>query len=223
MRVSVQGEVVRARAIAGTYVVILAWDIDPDKTEGLLGFAIHRDEYNDQGKLVESYWLRSIKRFKDKDKSFPPGTPVSTADHPIQSFQWGDYTAKAGVRYKYQIVPAYGTPKLLQLDTASAVTIDVTTEPELGNLADATSAGAVQHDIFFNRGVIGSQAYAREPFGNIDPDPDEPTSAPMVWLSRGLFEALLRMIACAKDEKFALRAAFYEFHYHPLPMRSRRR
>ncbi len=38
----------------------------------------------------------------------------------------------------------------------------------------------------------------------------------MVWLSRGLFEALLRMIAYAKDENFQLRAAFYEFHYQPI-------
>ena len=216
MRVTAEGEVLRARAIAGTYVVILAWDIAPEKTAGLLGFGIHREEYDHHGKLVEAYWLRSIKRFKDKDKGLPPGTPVSTADHPIQSFQWGDYTAHQGTRYKYRIVPAYGTPKLLKLENAAAVTLDVTTEPELGDLANAASAGPIQHDIFFNRGVIGSQAYAREPFGNVDPDPDEPGSPPMVWLSRGLFEALIRMIAFAKDQSFALRAAFYEFRYQPV-------
>lgn len=219
MRVSANSTVLKARAIAGTYVVILAWDFMPGnvgKRNGLLGFAIERTEYRKNGTIAESYWMRSIKRFKDKDKGLPPGTPVSTADHPIQSFQWGDYTARAGVRYKYKIVPTYGTPKLLKLEGASSVTLDITTEPELGNLADAASAGPVQHDIFFNRGVIGSQAYAREPFGNVEPDPDDPTSAPMVWLSRGLFEALLKMIACAKDEHFALRAAFYEFHYQPV-------
>jgi phosphatidylserine/phosphatidylglycerophosphate/cardiolipin synthase-like enzyme len=208
--------VLKARAIAGTYVVILAWDIDPNHLNGLLGFALHREEYDKHGKLVESYWMRGIKRFKDKDKGLPPGTPVSTADHPIQSFQWGDYTARAGVRYKYRIVPTYGTPKLLTLDEPAAVTLDVKTEPELGNLASHAPAHSARHDIFFNRGVIGSQAYAREPFGNVEPDPDNPSSAPMVWLSRGLFEALLRMIACAKNERFALRAAFYEFHYQPI-------
>ncbi len=173
MRISANSAVLKARAIAGTYVVILAWDFMPGnvaKRKSLLGFAIQRTEYNKQGAIVESYWMRSIKRFKDKDKSFPPGTPVSTADHPIQSFQWGDYTARAGVRYKYKIVPTYGTPKLLTLDNASGVTLDVKTEPELGDLASAASAGAVQHDIFFNRGVIGSQAYAREPFGNVEPN-----------------------------------------------------
>jgi len=219
MRVTETGAVMKARAIAGTYVVILAWDFVPGQTakrKGLLGFAIQRTEYDDGGAPVESYWMRSIKRFRDKDKGLAPGTPVPTSEHPIQSFQWGDYTARAARRYTYKIVPAYGTPKLLNLEEASSVTLDVTTEPELGNLADASSAGAIQHDIFFNRGVIGSQAYAREPFGNVDPDPNDPQSAPMVWLSRGLFEALLRMIACAKDETFALRAAFYEFRYQPI-------
>lgn len=41
----------------------------------------------------------------------------------------------------------------------------------------------------------------------------------MKWLSRGLFEGLLRLIAQAKDERYALRAAFYEFHYLPWPTR----
>src|SRR5262249_22981925 len=38
----------------------------------------------------------------------------------------------------------------------------------------------------------------------------------MVWLSRGLFEALLKFIGLAQDHHFALRAAFYEFHYQPV-------
>ena len=141
---------------------------------------------------------------------------MSTADHPIQSFQWGDYTARPATRYQYRIVPAYGAPKLLTLETASGVTLDVTTEPELGELADAASAGPVRHDIFFNRGVIGSQAYAREPFGNVEPDPNEPTSAAMVWLSRGLFEALLRMIACREGREVRAARRFYEFRYQPV-------
>ena len=138
---------------------------------------------------------------------------MSTADHPIQSFQWGDYTAKAGRTYRYRIVPTRGTPKLLTLDDAAAVTIDVQTEPESGTLAAA--AGDLRHDIYLNRGVIGSQAYARE-FQNAEPDPDDPTSPEMVWLSRGLFEALQRVIGLAKNEDFALRAALYEFHYQPV-------
>ncbi|HZP85806.1 MAG TPA: phospholipase D-like domain-containing protein [Burkholderiales bacterium] len=72
----------------------------------------------------------------------------------------------------------------------------------------------LRHDVFFNRGVIGSQAYARE-FGNRTPKADDPSSPEMVWLSRGLYEALTGFIALAKDG-MGLRAACYEFHYQPV-------
>jgi phosphatidylserine/phosphatidylglycerophosphate/cardiolipin synthase-like enzyme len=214
MRTTAESPVLRARAIAGTYVVVLAWDVidgQEDKLEGLTGFAVERTEHGDDGP-VESYWMRGIKRFRDKDKGLPPGTPVSTADHPIQSFQWGDYTARAGRRYSYRIVPVFGIPKLLKLDDGAAVTVEVRTETEADTSTDSNQP---LHDIYFNRGVIGSQAYARE-FGNADPDTDDPASREMVWLSRGLFEALRRFIGRARDERYALRAALYEFHYQPV-------
>lgn len=213
MRTTTSGGILKVRAIAGTYVVVLAWDLlagKKAKLNGCLGFAIERTEFDSSGNIVEAYWMRSIKRFKDKDKGLPPGTLVSTADHPIQTFQWGDYTAKPGRTYKYRVVPTYGTPKLLTLDDAAGVSIDVQTESEAGS-----ASGDVRHDIYFNRGVIGSQAYARE-FQNRKPDPSNPKSPEMVWLSRGLYEALQKFIGHATSERFALRAAFYEFHYQPI-------
>jgi phosphatidylserine/phosphatidylglycerophosphate/cardiolipin synthase-like enzyme len=208
----------KARAIAGTHVVVLAWDLQPgpanqQKLQGLLGFAIERSEIVD-GATIETYWLRAIKRFKDKDKGLPAGTPVSTAEHPIQSFQWGDYTVRAAHHYVYRIVPLYGTAKQIQPDDASAVTLDVHSEFNFATPADAAASG-IRHDVFCNRGVIGSQAYARE-FLNALPDPTAPDSPEMVWLSHGLFEALMGFISLAKDEHYALRAAFYEFHYQPV-------
>ena len=208
--------VLRARAIAGTYVVVLAWDFQPgqeQKRNGLMGFAIERAELKN-GQIDERYWMRSIKRFREKDRGLPPGTPVSTADHPVQSFQWADYTAQASSSYRYRIVPTYGPAKNLALDNDAAVTVDVTTEiefllhPELAN-------NTARHDVYFNRGVIGSQAYARR-FENAAPDPSNPSSDKMKWLSRGLFEALLGFIGLAEDHHYSLRAALYEFHYQPV-------
>jgi len=117
-----------------------------------------------------------------------PGTPVSTAEHPIQSFLWADYTAKAGTRYQFRIVPMHGTVKKPKLDEAASVTLDITCEKERGQSQDDNDE-RMRHDVFFNRGVIGSQAYARE-FGNREPDAGNPRSKEMKWLSRGLFEAL---------------------------------
>ncbi|MES0058376.1 phospholipase D-like domain-containing protein [Mesorhizobium sp. M0041] len=212
MRKSETGPVLRGRAIAGSHVVTLGWDIQPnmrDQQQKLLGFAIERSELVN-GAVVEKYWLRGIKRFQDKDKGLAPGTPVSTSEHPIQGFQWGDYTPEPGRMYRYRIVPIYGEVKNLTLDDANALTIEVETEKEY-LLDPVTPNDVARHDVYFNRGVIGSQAYARR-FGNKKPDKDDLTSPEMEWLSRGLFRALLRFIGLADSHRYALRAAFYEFH-----------
>jgi phosphatidylserine/phosphatidylglycerophosphate/cardiolipin synthase-like enzyme len=216
MRAAAKSTELKAAAYAGTYVVVLAWDTldgKPPARKTLLGYAIERTELDVAGHEVERYWLRGIKRFRDRDKGLPPGTPVSTAEHPIQGFLWADYTAKAGTRYVFRIVPLFGTVKNPKLADAAAVTLNVTTEIE-GDQPTGAADHHVRHDVFFNRGAIGSQAYARE-FGNRTPDAQNPRSEEMKWLSRGLFEALVRFIGLARDG-MGLRAAFYEFRYLPV-------
>lgn len=215
MRATATGTALRAAAYAGSYVVVLAWDTldgQAPARDDLLGYAIERIELDAAGQEVERYWMRAIKRFQNKDKGLPAGTPVSTAEHPIQSFQWADYTAKAATRYRYRIVPLLGTPKNVALDEAAAVTLDVRAEDTMG--PTPATPGRARHDVFFNRGVIGSQAYARE-FGNRAPDANDPQTPEMRWLSRGLFEALVGFIGRAGDG-MGLRAALYEFHYQPV-------
>ena len=66
-----QSTELKAAAYAGTYVVVLAWDtLDGKKParNDLLGYAIERAEFDLAGNEVERYWMRGIKRFKDKDK-----------------------------------------------------------------------------------------------------------------------------------------------------------
>jgi phosphatidylserine/phosphatidylglycerophosphate/cardiolipin synthase-like enzyme len=217
MREIKKGDVLAVRAIGGLHVVTLAWDFMPgheDAKDGLLGFAIERSEI-EEGKEIERYFLRGIKRFKDKDDGVAPGTPLPTSEHPIQSFQWGDYTVKPKKTYRYRVVPVYGKPKLLELRDSSATIVEIGTEPELG---EADSDGKPVHDIYFNRGAAGSQAYARK-FGKVQPDETKPESEQMVWLSRGLFEALKQFIARAAGADAAdykLRAMLYEFRYLPV-------
>ncbi len=218
MQKTAQGSTLILRAIGGLHVVTLGWDFvegADDKKNGLLGFAIERSEFDAGGTVTERYFLRGIKRFKLKDEGLPPGAPVPTSEHPIQSFQWGDYTAKPDTRYQFRVIPAYGSPKLLDLDNDAAVSIEISTEPEQD---PARANGKPAHDIHFNRGVAGSQAYARK-FGKTKPDEDEPESEQMVWLSRGLFEALIQFIgiAAGKDAAdYKLRGMFYEFRYAPV-------
>jgi hypothetical protein len=217
MRQPANGPVLKVRAIGGLHVVTLGWDFvegQEAKRQGLLGFAIEREEL-DHGQVTERYFLRGIKRFKFKDEGLPPGTPVPTSEHPIQSFQWGDYTAKPGVTYRYRVIPVYGKPKLVELDEPSATKVEITTEAEEGR---AGQDGQAAHDIYFNRGVAGSQAYARK-FPNMQPDETKPESEQMKWLSRGLFEALTGFIGHAAGgdaADYKLRAMLYEFRYKPV-------
>lgn len=216
MRATAKSGALKVSAYAGTYVVVLAWDTLDGKLPtwpDLLGFAIERAEFDHHGTEVERYWLRGIKRFKNRDKGLPPGTPVSTAEHPVQTFQWADYTAKAGTSYEYRIVPVTGSVKSPKLENAAAVTLQISAEPDADEPVVSTG-GPISHDVFFNRGVIGSQAYARE-FDNREPDANNPDSPEMKWLSRGLFEAMIRFISYAGDG-MGLRAAFYEFKYQPV-------
>jgi phosphatidylserine/phosphatidylglycerophosphate/cardiolipin synthase-like enzyme len=188
-----------ARAIAGTHVVLLGLDLPEPDTTGLLGFAVQRFDPIEN----ERYWLRGMKVFEETSAGIAPGSPVSLLEHPVQSFQWGDYTAKPGRDYEYRVVALYGKPKNLKI--RHDVSVAVSTEP----------VDSGRHAVHFNRGVAGSQAYVQK-FGNRVPREDDRSDPAYDWLSRGLEEALLEFIATATGPDFALRGSVYEFAYPPV-------
>ena len=188
---------VTLNAVAGTHVVTLGLDLSEARRAGCLGFAIRREDHTEG----ERVWLRGLKTFATTDPELGPGQSVSTRAHPIQAFQWADYAAKPDHEYTYEVRPVSGEPRELVLE--DGVSVRVRTESELG----------ATHSVFFNRGAIASQEYARR-FMNFAPDqltdPRERAAA-YKWLSRGLLEALLAFIARASGPEFALRGAVYEF------------
>ncbi len=196
MRVSTTSDGFKVNAIAGTYVVLLGFDLPHDDCSGLLGFSLHRVDHTEN----EAYYLKASKTFSETDPGFPSGTLHSTRKHPIQSFQWADYSAKPGHHYTYTILALKGSPS--QLTPYRQAVIDIHTEsPESGD-----------HDIYFNRGLAASQAYARR-FGNVPPRDLLPNEGAYTWLSRGLNEALEDYIRNCEPGKHALRVAAYEFNY----------
>jgi len=195
MRVTKTTNGLKIHAVAGTYVVMLGFDLPEADCNGLLGFSIHRTDHTEN----EAGFLQAMKVFTETDPGFPAGSLYSTKDQPIQSFQWADYSAKPGHNYTYTITSNKGTPENL---TPHAVTkINVTTEsPASGN-----------QDVYFNRGIAGSQAYVRR-FGDKAPD-KVPNDKAFEWLSRGLNEALEAYIRSCVPGTDALRIAAYEFSY----------
>lgn len=182
-----------ALATAGSYVVLLGWDMDEAaiRAEDILGFAVERTRHAD-GEVI---WLSGMKTFESVEPHPAPGVPVSSFEHPFQSFQWADHSVSPDVDYTYRMVAMRGPSGALR--PGAEVALRVRTEP----------VDQGKHAIFFNRGAIASQEYARR---FRDAKPSDVGPAAYDWLSRGLLEGLERFIAQAGagDE---LHGAFFEF------------
>jgi hypothetical protein len=190
----------RARAVAGTRAILIAMDCDEQERDGLLGFAFRRTVDS------QSVWLLSNKVFNsvvpDPD---PKLGRYRTNKFPIQSFLWSDFAVEPGTTYTFDIHPVYGTPARPAL--RAPLVLEVITEAEEGK----------EHSIWFNRGAIASQAYARQ-FENHKPtnaEMNDPKNKYTKWLSRGLLDACLGYITSTKKTE-KLRACVFEFTYRPV-------
>ena len=200
---SKEGSEYQLFAVTGTNTVSFAIDASAANTKNLLGFAVERIDPFEK----ERYFVNGFKVFPSVIPYPDANLTVKTNDHPIQSFVWDDFTAKDGREYEYIFYPLKGTPKNLDR-TAAPVSIKVRTESLMKE---------DEHDIFFNRGVASSQAYARR-FGNKRPDcikdKKEQTLA-LNWLARMLKDAIVAFIRNAKPGDEIL-GCFYEFRYAPV-------
>lgn len=182
----------QVRAIAGTYVVLLAFTCPKAYCSGLSGFGIRREDH-ENGEVT---WLRGLKRFDLPDDA---GYNVSTRDHPIQKFHWGDYTTKPGRSYTYTIHALTGKPGALK--TVESLALRVSCE-------QPNSVGNKGHAVHFNRSAAASQAFASR-FPNLAAGEIVDINARR-WLSRGLEEALIAYIDAAKAKQ-GLHLFLYEF------------
>ncbi|MBP1861569.1 phospholipase D-like domain-containing protein [Rhizobium herbae] len=200
MRNSLSKNGLTVLAVAGTYVVLLGFDLKKRDCAGLLGFSIHRTD--PEGR--DARFLEGMKTFTETDPGFPPGSTYSSEKQPFQSFQWADYSAEPGKTYIYTVTALKGTPSTLV--PFKAVSVKVTTEsPQSGN-----------HDIYFNRGVAASQEYVRR-FGDRLPK-DVQNGQAFIWLSRGLYEAMKSFVEDCVPGKHQLRISAYELNYEPFLM-----
>lgn len=188
------------RAIAGSHTILFGFDCTPDAARGLLGFALGKRR--ESGRID---WLRGFKFFAETVPSPEPGERRSTREHPVQDFQWGDYSCTPGETYDYVVQPLYGRPAALEGGPQIEVRV-------------AARSGQGDHAVFYNRGAIPSQAFA-DSFGNEGPteaEQNDPSNRKTRWLSRGLLEAALDFIGQARGPGQALHVAAYEFTYPPI-------
>lgn len=198
MRALAAADGLSVHAIAGTHVVLFGFDLSKEQTKELLGFALRRTDKSRAN--AKPFYLDNFLLLKINDKGKTPDH--SSFLNPFQEFVWGDYTLHPGEDYEYEVTARYGKPG--SLTSGASVTVSVRTESEVGD----------KQDVFFNRGVAGSQAYAKRftPKGRRNPlPPDKAGPAAYEFLSRGLAEGMRAFIGQADGPKFGLRAAVYEF------------
>ena len=213
MKSSITKNGLTLRVIAGTHSAIIGIDLQESKRAGCLGFSIQRTDLGPASGAAGGVgkpprWLPNMLRFA----SAPPlaaGAFATTDTAPLQKFRWGDYALYPGQRYRFRVVPRYGTPdKLLwnpaghALSDADGVSVEVTTE-------DPTHPDTM---VFFNRAAAASEAFNSK-FPNVKDVSDDSPEAALArkWLSNGLEEGLLAYLAQAAGPDYALHAAIYEF------------
>jgi phosphatidylserine/phosphatidylglycerophosphate/cardiolipin synthase-like enzyme len=196
------------RAISGTYVVLMAWDVAKEARAGLRGFAI---KHQVEGSNKPPRYLEGTKFFKSLIPAPVKGDTYPSDKHPFQTFLWSDYSCDPGVAHKFTIEALYGD--VGALDARYSVDIEIDTEP--------TDDG--RHGIWFNRGAIASHALSKqfqnkpvteEMFNAVDAK-GHPIDKEVKWLSRGLEEACLDYINGTQPGE-GLRVCAYEFTYAPI-------
>lgn len=180
-------------AIAGTNVVFFAFDLDQARRPGFRGFGIKRVDHVEG----DAVWHRGMKTFEKTEPHPAKGETFSTRYHPVQSFQWCDYSVRPGRDYTYTIVALYGDPA--NLDPRHELDVSVTTEVPNGPV----------HSAFFNRGSVATQEYARR-FENRPPS--KAGAGAYEWLSRGLLQALVDFLGRA-EKGWSVHGAVYEFQW----------
>lgn len=208
---------ITVKAYAGTTGVLLAFNVTEQRRRGLLGFALERRD----PKTKQWEWMTGMLRFPQQQHD--SGQPVPTDMSPVQKFRWGDYRVHPEMTYRYRIHARYGKATDAKPVLVKGPEVEVTT-------ASLDEDGA--HNILFNRAAGGSQAFSRTfpkavalceekrrkgGFNKLTVDDlDKVDPGCKAWLTRGVLPQILDIIGEAKDAKWALDIAIYEYEWHEI-------
>ncbi len=191
----------RVKAYAGTNGVLLAFDLAKSRKKNFLGFAIEQKAGSKPWQ-----WLLNSLTFPDTPHTIKKinATPSNLA--PIQKFRWADYGIDSNTTGKYRVHLAYKVAGEVELGES----LEVTVKTDDGKPKD--------HRVIFNRAVAASQAFGRK-FPEVDqlisenknlPIEDWPKAA-SDWLQHGLLDQIIEFVERAKNDKWALDIAIYEY------------
>jgi phosphatidylserine/phosphatidylglycerophosphate/cardiolipin synthase-like enzyme len=192
----------KARAIANNDMAYLQWSYD-SKIPDCLGFSVHRVDLDNHTETPLPTWVgfQAVPNIHREMRS--------SDVWPIQKFQWKDVTARRCRRFRYRVIPMIGQPTALTPDPSRVQeTNEVSLQPRRGDIS-----------VYFNRGIISTQAVAKLLHRGPDGKPDaqelrnlikQPTSEVRERLVGDLDEALLALIERANSQGGHCYCALYE-------------
>lgn len=215
MRITKSANGITMKAYAGTTGILLAFNITDELRPNLLGFSLERLKPGTK----KWEWMEGLMPFPGQPHK--PGDPIPTNLAAIQKFRWSDYRVRPESTYSYRVHAMYAPwdkPKFIKGPT---VKITSSSLDEDG-----------VHNILFNRAAGASQAFTRDfpkavalieerraagTFTKLTVDElDAADPGCKAWLTRGVLEQILGLIAQAKDSSWALDIAIYEYEWHEI-------
>jgi phosphatidylserine/phosphatidylglycerophosphate/cardiolipin synthase-like enzyme len=189
-----------AVAFSNNDIAVVAWTFDRH-LDGCLGFAIHQIDVDNNNKETI---LPAMARFAGQT-----GVDLTTAQAPIQKFWWKDLYAKRGGTYEYLIVPMGGT-------AGQTLTPLTDFQPLRSNRVTLTP-DRPPFEVYFNRGIVATQALAHALGGQPSVDkltphiqnPDDPIR---INLMGQLQAGVTSLLGRADKNGGTIHAALYELN-----------
>jgi phosphatidylserine/phosphatidylglycerophosphate/cardiolipin synthase-like enzyme len=150
-------------AYDGDGAILLAFDIDEDKTQNLAGFAVEVVTPDNGPYPSNRYWLKNRLSFNmeiSKETTLTPDLWVDSNKAPFQTFHWVHFPGAGPGKYVYTVYACY-----FKGDGSGDELVDL--GPSVQVEADLSYHAFPNLELGFTRGYISSQAYA-DRFNNAD-------------------------------------------------------
>ena len=188
-----------AIAFSNNDIALVAWTFDRH-LDGCLGFAVIQIDAGGKETV-----LPALASFAGQPKD-PHRT---TEQAPVQKFWWKDLYAKRGATYKYRIVPMGGTP-------GGTLTPLAGIEPLVSNSVALTEKRA-PFSVYFNRGIVATQALSRElndkpSIDALTPHILDPNDPIRIRLMGQLFQGVTSLLKRCDEEGGTIHGALYELN-----------
>jgi len=195
----------------GDRAVLLAFDLPPEKTTGLAGFAVKCITPNAGPYPTNEYFLKNRLSFRYEltgEERLDPAKFISSDKAPFQTFHWIHFPSAGPGQYRYVVYASYFKSDG-SVELGSSVGVDA-------DLSDRSFPGL---ELGFTRGYVSSQAYA-DRFNNrkLRPEPRSidfdtaPYEAQYDWLGAHARTLILAFLEeCRSDPSIKLDVFAYDF------------